>query len=215
MQKVYFISGLGADERIFEPMLQLLPNVKAIHLNWIMPHDDEAIEDYARRMCARITEPLPTIIGLSFGGMMAIEMAKIIPIKKIILISSAKTKFEIPLMFKLSRIFPFYKIIPIKKFSSNNLVMRFIFGVKTHEQLAALRAVVNHGIDEFNIWAMNKVVHWQNMDVPDNVVHIHGKADKVLPFRYIKNALGIKHGSHLMLITRAVEIADIVNRELQ
>ncbi len=43
---------------------------------------------YAKRMAAQINEPNPVLMGLSFGGIMCIEIAKQIAVDKVILISS-------------------------------------------------------------------------------------------------------------------------------
>ena len=40
--KVYFISGLGADEKAFQ-LLQL-PGVEPVHLNWMPPLKKESID---------------------------------------------------------------------------------------------------------------------------------------------------------------------------
>ena len=56
----------------------------------------ETLAQYAQRIVQRITAPRPMLVGLSFGGMVAVEIAKILPVEKVILISSAKTRDELP-----------------------------------------------------------------------------------------------------------------------
>lgn len=96
--KIYFLSGLGADESVFKALH--LPGVERVYLNWIEPLPKESMEAYAQRMANRIAEPNPIIIGLSFGGMMAMEIAKLITVKQLILVSSAKTAKELPPYFR-------------------------------------------------------------------------------------------------------------------
>ena len=50
---------------------------------------------YATKMAQIIIEPNPIIIGFSFGGMLATELAKQHPDWKIFIISSAKTRAEL------------------------------------------------------------------------------------------------------------------------
>ncbi|MGK6351614.1 hypothetical protein [Parapedobacter sp. DT-150] len=45
---------------------------------------------------------------------------------------------------------------------------------------------------------------------PSNTVHIHGTADRILPFRFVKADYVIPGGSHLMVVNRAKEISDII-----
>ena len=73
-KNIYCISGLGADEKAFD---RLKVNGYSLHhLKWIPPLANENLSSYARRKLNDIKENNPIILGLSFGGMIAIEMAK-------------------------------------------------------------------------------------------------------------------------------------------
>lgn len=88
-KKIYLISGLGADERMFQRLN--FYNFEPVYLQWISPKKNESISDYAARLKSQITEEKPIIIGLSLGGMMAVEISKQIKTEKVVLISSIKT----------------------------------------------------------------------------------------------------------------------------
>ncbi|MDF4221942.1 hypothetical protein [Maribacter huludaoensis] len=45
--KIYAISGLGADQRVFE---HLNLDIELIALDWITPHKNESIKVYAKRL---------------------------------------------------------------------------------------------------------------------------------------------------------------------
>jgi len=71
---IYILSGLGVDRRVFNKM-----NFKGLnltYLDWIAPLPTESISCYALRLSAKITTERPILIGLSFGGMIAMEIAK-------------------------------------------------------------------------------------------------------------------------------------------
>ena len=85
MKTVYVFSGLGADERVFYKID--FGNCAVIFIKWIAPKKNESIECYAVRITAQITTTHPVLVGLSFGGMMAVEVAKHIATEKIVLIS--------------------------------------------------------------------------------------------------------------------------------
>ena len=104
---IYLISGMGLDERLFFKMNINAPNIH--HINWIEPLSKEDIEDYARRMMQQIKHRGNIIlIGVSFGGMMAIELSKILRVEQVIIISSIKQKEELPSLLKISKYFPVY-----------------------------------------------------------------------------------------------------------
>lgn len=91
MSKIYILSGLGVDRRVFDKID--FGDLDVEFVDWITPLRNETLEDYTKRISLKITTENPVLIGLSFGGMVAVEISKIIKTKKIILIASAKNKF--------------------------------------------------------------------------------------------------------------------------
>ena len=73
-KELYIFSGLGADERVFQRLD--FPGFSTTFIKWIVPQDKETIENYATRLLDQITTTNPTLIGLSFGGLIAVEVAK-------------------------------------------------------------------------------------------------------------------------------------------
>ncbi|MDB5209432.1 MAG: hypothetical protein JWQ30_259 [Sediminibacterium sp.] len=202
--KVYFISGLGADERAFRSLR--LTGIEPVYLNWIPPLPAESIEGYAKRMAQRIEEPDPIIVGLSFGGMVSVEIAKQIPVKKLILISSAKGENELPPFFRMGRIVPLHRLVPAHISKTAASVFFRLVGHRSKEQQDTLITMFNDSPKGFVRWAMNAVVHWKNKERPGNLVHIHGNTDWLLPYRYVKADHTIDQGGHIMIANQAKEI---------
>ena len=112
MKKVYFISGIGADKRVFSFLD--LSFCEPVYVDWIEPLKQESLESYALRLRKEIRESHPTVVGISFGGMLATEMAKADANLKAIIISSNKTADEFPSYLRIGKYFPFYKWLPGK-----------------------------------------------------------------------------------------------------
>ncbi|MFN3665720.1 MAG: alpha/beta hydrolase [Sediminibacterium sp.] len=203
--KIYFISGLGADESVFYGLE--LPNVERIYLDWMSPLKGETIEAYALRMSARITDPEPIIIGLSFGGMIAMEIAKIITVKLVILISSAKTRKELPPYFTFCRYLPVHKAIPLQSLSNSKGLLKFFFGTRTKDQQEKLKNIIRNTNGGFNQWAINAIVNWKNRGINSPVYHIHGNADRLLPLSFVQADLVIEGGNHFMIMQKSKEIS--------
>ncbi|WP_052598384.1 alpha/beta hydrolase [Aureispira sp. CCB-QB1] len=73
MKKVYCISGLGADKRVFAALK--LPEIELVHIAWLSPSIDDTMGSYAKKLLPQIdTSTSVTILGLSFGGMLAVEL---------------------------------------------------------------------------------------------------------------------------------------------
>lgn len=63
----YFISGLGADKRIFSK-LKLNENINIIHVDWITPNKNESLASYAQRLISAMDLPQPfALVGVSLG----------------------------------------------------------------------------------------------------------------------------------------------------
>lgn len=210
--KIYFLSGLGADESVFIGLD--LPGVERVYLNWVEPFPKESIEAYAQRMADRITEPNPLIIGLSFGGMMAMEIAKLIPVQQLILISSAKTSKELPPYFKVCRYLPLHKVLPLQSVANSDQLMGFFFGVRTLAQKERLKSIIRNTTQGFNQWAINALVNWKNKMINAPVFHIHGNADKLLPLSFVQPDIIIEGGNHFMIMQKAKEISGHIQRVL-
>jgi hypothetical protein len=58
---------------------------------------------------------------------------------------------------------------------------------------------------------MGRIVVWKNEQIPDNLVHIHGTKDNIMPIRYIKNCIRVKGGGHLMIYQKAAQISQLIN----
>ena len=92
--KIYAFSGLGTDERIFR---QLALDHELIPVKWINPLPKEKLSSYAQRLGEQIDQSEPfALLGVSFGGMLVSELVKTLNPEKVILISSASTRFELP-----------------------------------------------------------------------------------------------------------------------
>ena len=70
------------------------------------------LEHYGTRLLDQVTTAKPILIGLSFGGLMAVEVAKQIDVEKTILIASAKTKNEVPFYYRFAGHLGLHKLLP-------------------------------------------------------------------------------------------------------
>ncbi|MDQ3047106.1 MAG: alpha/beta hydrolase [Bacteroidota bacterium] len=205
---VYIFSGLGADERVFQKLD--LSGLQPTFIQWIEPCASEPIEHYASRLLMQITEDKPILIGLSFGGIMAVEIAKQISTKKVILISSAKTKSEIPFYFRIAGIFRIHKLMPTSFLRNSNAITNWIFGAQSDFDKLLLKQILVDTSPVFLKWAIDKIARWSNEISPKNVFHIHGSKDRVLPFRFVNCDLKINEGGHLMILNKAEELSVIL-----
>lgn len=212
MAHIYCISGFGADEKVFK-YLDFGSNV--VHfLQWTTPKKSETIEEYASQMASLITEPDPVIAGLSFGGMMAIEIAKQMNTQKIFLISSIKSKSEKPFYMKLGASLHLNEWLPLRPYPFLDRIENYNLGIQTDEERALVRDYRRNLDLAYSDWAIDQILHWDNEWVPDNIVHIHGSNDHIFPIKYVEPDVTVKDGGHFMIMNKAAEINKIIKQNL-
>ncbi len=211
--KAYFISGLGADKRAFYK-IQLPAGYQPVYLDWIMPLPNESFSEYAKRFSILIKADEDFIlIGLSFGGMLACEIAKLITPKKLIIISSLSSYKELPWYFKMAGKLRLHKIISPAIYKQATLLNRFM-GAGDKEMKAIVYSYVNNIDPSFIRWALNIVVNWSLTKRLPDLIHIHGSNDHLLPRRYVQANYVVEKGGHLMVMNRSGEINRILNQIL-
>src|SRR5688572_26333760 len=102
------IPGLGSDAALYEPQRRALGD-RLVVPAWLAPlNERETLESYARRM-AEVIKGDPRVVkpyfvgGISFGGMLAAEIAECCAsdVAGLILIGGCTDKSEIPPIFSL------------------------------------------------------------------------------------------------------------------
>jgi pimeloyl-ACP methyl ester carboxylesterase len=210
MRKVYFISGLGADSRSFGFLD--LSFCEPHFVKWVQPSIHETLASYAEKLFAFINDEEAAIVGLSFGGMLATEIAKKHPGTKVIIIASTKTHLEIPFYLRFWRHFPLYRLhSPTTKKYSGQFVLS-VLGTKGIQQRQVQQQILNDSDPAFTRWAIHAILHWHNKDIPGNVIHIHGTADRLLPFKYVKADHVIQNGEHVMIMDKAEEVSELLKK---
>ncbi len=209
MKTIYCISGLGADEKAFSRLD--ITGHKLVSLPWLVPLKSETIQGYARRMVEKVEDKNPVLMGLSFGGMMCIEMARHMKTDKVILISSIKSATELPLWMRYSGKLKLNRILPMKSYSLFEPIQNIVLGVKDKAEKAMVRKYRREAPQAYVDWAINEVLNWRNTWQPPSLFHIHGDHDRTFPIRYIKPTHLVKGGGHFMIMNKASEISRYIN----
>lgn len=213
MKKIYCLSGLGADERIFANLR--IDGAELVHLPWPEYDEHDELPCYAQKISALIKDENPILLGVSFGGMLAVEIAKIRKVEKVIIVSSAKTKEEIPHFGRFMKFIVTKQVVPAVFFTWPNRVVMQMFGAATDIEKEMLKGVFRATDGYLVRWAMKAIQLWRNSTYHEPIVHIHGDADKIITPEYIHADYWIKGGSHIMIYNKAEEINTIINKELK
>jgi pimeloyl-ACP methyl ester carboxylesterase len=213
MKTVYFIPGLGADRRVFAFLD--LSFCKPVFVEWIEPMKNESLESYALRLRKTIPAKEPIIVGMSFGGMLATEMAKADPNVRAIIIASNKIAGEFPRYLRAAKYFPVYKWLPAPIIKRSAWMIKWVMGRNGKEQKKVVLDIIRDTDISFAKWCMNAILHWNNKDIPRNLVHIHGTADRLLPYRLVKADYTIRGGNHLVPMDKHAETSGLLKKLIE
>lgn len=208
---VYFISGMCYNCSVFDK-IELPKGCNKHYIEWIVPSLDESLTEYALRMSKEIKSKNKIIlVGYSFGGILVQEIAKFMEVNKVILISTMKDEQEIPHIFQVAKKVNFADNLPMKLYSTSDLMMnlfnKYIYNLPT----TALGDFMTVKDPVYIRWALRQITHWVPTVKLFNVYHIHGTKDQVFPYEQIVNPITIKGGDHLMIVKRSGQINKILN----
>lgn len=211
---VYFFSGLGADERAFEKII--IPDPwKVVHIKWVEPQQKENLENYSKRIALQIDNSESySFVGLSFGGIVAVELLKYLYPKRLILISSISNRKEFSVGYKILKIIKLHKVVPAKLFTTPFFITYWFFGIKNSEEKNLLKHIVKESSPQFIKWAINQIISWKNSVRPQNILHIHGTADRLFRIKKVNVDISIKDGGHFMVYSKAEMILPYLLQEL-
>jgi pimeloyl-ACP methyl ester carboxylesterase len=212
--KAYFISGLGADRKAFQK-IKLPHGYEPVFLDWIPPQKNESLSDYARRFSSLIKhDDAFILIGLSFGGMLASEIARLRSPMKTIIISSLASSKELPWYFKRAGTLGLHKAIPVNLLKAGT-ILKNLMGVASKEDKAIIINYAKHANPDLIRWSIGAIVNWKQPDRLPGLVHLHGSRDRMLPIKYTHPDFVIKGGGHLMIFNKADEVNKILTKVLE
>lgn len=203
---------MGADKRMFQNFS--FEGFNVVHIDWISPFENESLQSYAFRISENMKDENAILIGLSFGGILAVEISKIKKFKKIFLLSSAKAKTEIPFYYRVLGKLNLLKIIPISFLKNVNFLTYLVFGAKTDFEKNLLKDIIKNTDINFLKWSLNQIVNWKNIDFSEKIIHVHGNKDFILPHHFVKYDYLIEGGTHFMTLNQSKKIEEIILENL-
>jgi pimeloyl-ACP methyl ester carboxylesterase len=203
---IYLLSGMTPEFPIFVRLAPLLPNSHPVE--FIVPKTHERLTEYSARLAEHL-DPQSYIVGTSFGGIIALEISRILRPKGCILISSIRDPNQLPPWFRIWRkLGPgnCSKLLQLIGHSAR-LVPKTVC---THSTMRVRKLAGNKG--KWYRWATSAVLEWQptsdHVDFP--VLQIHGTADATFPIRYTKPDISVPNATHSLPISHPNEVANAI-----
>ena len=210
---IYLFPGLGASEKLFRAY-DFSPYEGKV-ISFLVPQKNETLEHYCKRMAAAIDESKERIyIGVSFGGIVAQEIARFLPPNKIIIVSSIKHRGEKPRYFSWLRRIPVHRILPAGLIKDFGVIVSGLVAKKSPSEKKLFRELVRDADTRIIKWGIDQVIRWDQNISPNGLVHIHGDRDIVFPIRRIKPDFIIHGGKHFMIMREVKEIQSLLLKQI-
>lgn len=213
--KLYMLSGLGADRRIFERLSKHLPELEIVALDWLPPGDSRSLAEYAALYHQKFAPSPPFMLGgVSMGGMVAQEWARLSAPDALVLISTACHRSDFPWPIRLAHRTGITRLLQ-KPFLVWLGTAADRFTTKTPRGRSLFYDMLHDADPDVMHFGARATSGWKPCGTAVPVLRIHGTADRVFPIRLLKTpAQRVKGGSHFMIVDRVGEIAEIMRREL-
>jgi pimeloyl-ACP methyl ester carboxylesterase len=150
------------------------------------------------------------LLGVSFGGIMAIEIAKLFPAATVILVSSIRHWRQLPLPIKMTAHLGLGKWRPPANLRLLAPLQDYFLGVETRADSQLVREYRGNVDPHYLQWSIRQIAGWQNEWQPASFYHIHGSKDRIFPINLVEPTHVVDGGGHLMIHNRSAEINKIL-----
>jgi pimeloyl-ACP methyl ester carboxylesterase len=212
MSRLVLIPGLGADAQLFTAVRHLSPVIPP----WL-PIDGGDLADYARRYVdAGWVKPGDALGGSSFGGMLAQEIACLIPLRCLLLITTCRSRAGVsPGLRFLS---PLSRVVPVVHEPATIIarVLDLKLGGGTHASRRVIESWVRNADPRYMRWAARTAGAWRGVTLPPAlpVFQIHGGHDRLMPASRSGADTIIPGARHLLPITHQAIFRTWLERSL-
>ncbi|QDT05087.1 Alpha/beta hydrolase family protein [Rubripirellula lacrimiformis] len=208
------LSGLAADGRILTPQKV---RFRWLHCPaWLPPDRDESIDEYAKRLADTLDAGPCIIGGASFGGIVALHLARHVDAQAVILIGSIKSPSQLPVYARCAR--PFRFLIPF-------IPIRFLqwltrpMTAKRFKRFApfayGLACQFRDSDPRIFRWSLSRILDWSSDPVVScPIYHLHGDRDWTLPLRYTDPDRIVAGGGHVISLTHPADVNDFIRHVL-
>ncbi|ADR20558.1 hypothetical protein MATR_18190 [Marivirga tractuosa] len=207
---IYLFPGQGSDERLFDS-LEFKNHTEIVHIKYPIPEKGSSLPDFAIRISQQIdTSQQFVLIGVSLGGMIITELNEFLHPYKSIIISSAKSRSELPFRYRFQKVIPLYKIIPPKLMLAGAKFLQPIVEPDRNTNKSTFKSMLSSKDPIYMKRTVEMIIKWERENAKESIIHIHGTKDHTIPIRNVKPTYIVEGGSHMMTLTQPSPINEII-----
>jgi len=213
--RLVLLPGIGADARLFDAQRQAFPALEVPR--WLAPSDQESLASFGSRMAAG-TSASPDLYlgGVSFGGMVALEMARQLRPRAVFLIGSCSSPDQMPTYARfLGRALRIFPARVSKAPAKMRPLLRLKFGVVSSEHEELLFQMLLDTPVSFLKWGCRAILDWKPAGPPPVPVwRIHGAADHLIPASLVRADRVVEGAGHLVNLTHPQEVERFIREHV-
>jgi len=196
-------------------------------ISWMQPIDQESVQDYSGRLARQIFNSPDhgqyafastdfMILGVSFGGIVAVEISKILSCPLVVLVSSVRAPSDMPAAARLLRYHWIAKLIS-KCGRSKTIFTRWgaqlLLGA-SKDEAEQLLEIFRSADFKLVCWSLLAIGRWSTSTRSADVYQIHGERDWLFPLWAVNNPNEIlPTGGHLSIMTHAPLISRLIEAQ--
>ena len=208
---VVMLPGMGADARVYKKLRREFGQL--VVPEWLPPRRGETLVAYAKRTAGSLPERPMVVGGMSFGGMVAIEMARVLPGVDCVLIGSVTGPEHLPLRVRAA--VAIGRVVPVTGFALGQKLARALRALAGRLLSPNSRALLDQFASAdpvFLRWAILALASWRptTESGPLRVHQLHGSRDQVLPASCAAGSEVVPGGGHVLTLTHPEEVASFL-----
>jgi len=205
--KLLLFPGMGADHRLLGPQARAFPDL--VVPPWIPPRRGESLASYAGRLAPTIPADASSVIGgVSFGGMLACELARILRPRALVLIASASDPFFMSRYQRTAAtVGPHAPSAVLRPLARWPWLVRHFLPTRDPGHAQLLVDMLGCCDVGFLKWSAGAIVSWRPEPFPADIpVHrLHGDRDNIIPLRRYEGQTVVRDAGHLVNLTQPEE----------
>lgn len=198
--KIYAFGGLGTSERLFA---KLDFGVHELHfIEFPIPKEAESLSTYIDQLSDKIDTSEPfMLLGFSFGGIFANELAHRLHPEKLILCSTFVDPNELPLKVKFVKWIQLYRWIPDSLYQYDNRISRFVLRLFGRGIQRLMVEIMKQAGPLMSKWSMRTVLPWNGRIPSGKTIRIHGLNERIIPINGLEKVDHALPGGHFLVLT--------------
>ncbi|MCB1095801.1 MAG: alpha/beta hydrolase [Verrucomicrobiae bacterium] len=188
---------MSPTQRAFDRLAPLLQG-ELLRVNWISPGKARTVQEYSRFLITDLNLTGPCdVVGVSFGGIIAQEIAPLLDARICIVVASIGSTAELPQPWRWLRFLPT---------GMCRAALGFVGACASGQMFHR-----SNPDGEWYRWATAATLSWKPSG-PSSVkcTRIHGDRDRTFPSGHLFSDHVIEGGGHLITMTHAESLAEII-----